>query len=105
MAINIKNERVLTLARRAAEVTGKSRVSAIEEAPEQFLEQHADRHRVDIARREEQIRAVLRDADAAPVDPERAIKTREDLYDPTTGLPGDPGRVLSGRHPGQRART
>lgn len=87
MAINIKNERVLTLARRAAEVTGRSQVSAIEEALERFLEQRDDRHRVDIAWREEKIRAILREADAAPVDHDRPIKTREDLYDPATGLP------------------
>lgn len=87
MAINIKNERVLTLARRAAEVTGKSQVNAIEEALERLLLEYDDKHRVDLAWREENIRAILREADATPADPDRAIKTREDLYDPATGLP------------------
>lgn len=87
MAINIKNERVLTLARRAAEVTGKSQVSAIEEALERLLEQHDERHRVDIAWREEKIRAILRESDAAALNPDREINSREDLYDPETGLP------------------
>lgn len=40
MAMNIKNERVHALARRAAAVTGGTQTSALEAALEEYLERH-----------------------------------------------------------------
>ena len=40
MGLNIKNERVCALARRAAELTGKTQTSAIEEALQRLIDQH-----------------------------------------------------------------
>lgn len=91
MAINIKNERVLTLARRAAELTGKSQVSAIEEALERLLREYDDKQRVDLAWQRElkiaRVKVVLDEIDAAPINPDAEIQSQDDLYDPETGLP------------------
>jgi antitoxin VapB len=88
MGLNIKNQRVHDLARRAAEVTGKTQTSAIEEALERLLlfygaDPAATRraHKVDIAY------GIAMEYQADPGDPDREIRTVEDLYDEATGLP------------------
>lgn len=85
MSLNIKNERVHQLARDAAQRTGMSQTSVIEEALVQFLrrlddEQDAKRRRVD------EILAVF---DARLTDQDRAEMKAfmDDMYDDETGLP------------------
>jgi antitoxin VapB len=85
MSLNIKNERVHQLVRDAAQRTGLSQTSVIEEALKHFLrdldeQQSATRRRVD------EILAVF---DARLTDQDRAEMTKmmDDLYDDETGLP------------------
>ncbi|HEY8662406.1 MAG TPA: type II toxin-antitoxin system VapB family antitoxin [Propionibacteriaceae bacterium] len=85
MSLNIKNERVHQLVRDAAQRTGLSQTSVIEEALKHYLrdldeEQSATRRRVD------EILAVF---DARLTDQDRAEMTKmmDDLYDDETGLP------------------
>ena len=85
MSLNIKNERVHQLVRDAAQRTGLSQTSVIEEALKHYLrdldeEQGATRRRVD------EILAVF---DARLTDQDRAEMTKmmDDLYDDETGLP------------------
>lgn len=89
MGLNIKNDRVHELARRAAAATGKSQTGAIEEALTRFLEALGDppadrqrQHKADV------IHAVLADIDVelARTQPGEVADT-EDLYDEATGLP------------------
>ncbi len=88
MGLNIKNQRVHDLARRAAEVTGKTQTGAIEEALEQLLRSYdADPKEEELERRLARIRAIVDRITAEPVDPNREIKTVEDLYDDEYGLP------------------
>jgi len=85
MSLNIKNERVHQLVRDAAQRTGLSQTSVIEEALKHYLrdldeQQSATRRRVD------EILAVF---DARLTDQDRAEMTKmmDDLYDDETGLP------------------
>jgi antitoxin VapB len=85
MSLNIKNERVHQLVRDAAQRTGLSQTSVIEEALKRYLrdldeQQSATRRRVD------EILAVF---DARLTDQDRAEMTKmmDDLYDDETGLP------------------
>jgi len=85
MSLNIKNERVHQLVREAAQRTGLSQTSVIEEALKHYLrdldeQQSATRRRVD------EILAVF---DARLTDQDRAEMTKmmDDLYDDETGLP------------------
>jgi antitoxin VapB len=85
MSLNIKNERVHQLARDAAQRSGLSQTSVIEEALLQYLrrlddEQDAKRRRVD------EILAVF---DARLTDEDRAEMKAfmNDMYDDETGLP------------------
>ncbi len=84
MSLNIKNERVHQLARDAAQRTGLSQTSVIEEALLQYLrrlddEQGAKRRRVD---------EILADIDARLTDKDRDEMRAfaEDMYD-DLGLP------------------
>ena len=84
MSLNIKNERVHQLARDAAQRTGRSQTSVIEEALLQYLrklddEQQAKRSRVD---------EILADVDARLTDKDRDEMRAfaEDMYD-DMGLP------------------
>jgi antitoxin VapB len=88
MGLNIKNERVHDLARRAAEVTGKTQTGAIEEALERLLLSYGadpaaarQAHKIDIAHR------IALEYQADPGHRDREIRTVEDLYDEATGLP------------------
>lgn len=85
MSLNIKNERVHQLVRDAAQRTGLSQTSVIEEALKRYLrdldeQQSATRRRVD------EILAVF---DARLTDQDRAEMTKmmDDMYDDETGLP------------------
>ncbi|HEY5484876.1 MAG TPA: type II toxin-antitoxin system VapB family antitoxin [Propionibacteriaceae bacterium] len=85
MSLNIKNERVHQLVRDAAQRTGLSQTSVVEEALKHYLrdldeQQSATRRRVD------EILAVF---DARLTDQDRAEMTKmmDDLYDDETGLP------------------
>ncbi|MGL4177459.1 MAG: type II toxin-antitoxin system VapB family antitoxin [Dermatophilaceae bacterium] len=84
MGMNIKNDRVHDLARQAAERTGKSQTSVVEEALSQYLAQ-LDR-KSDEA--EAQVRRVLADFDRLLTDEDRrAMRDMpDDLYD-DLGLP------------------
>lgn len=89
MGLNIKNQRVHDLARRAAEVTGKTQTGAIEEALERLLAEHdADPRRARIDRVVQAVQLIVaeqRADDDRPANP--AITAAEDLYDAVTGLP------------------
>ncbi len=88
MSLNIKNERVHELAREAARVTGKTQTGAIEEALMRLLEHYGENPQaLAEERRRGRIDRILAEIDALPVDPNREIRTIEDLYDPETGLP------------------
>ncbi len=84
MGLNIKNERVHALARDAAQRTGLSQTSVIEEALVQYLQ------RLDSARREDRARVdeILAMFDARLTDDDRAEMRAfmEDMYD-EDGLP------------------
>lgn len=89
MGLNIKNEKVHELARRAAAATGKSQTGAIEEALTRLLEslgespaQTRRHHKVDA------INALLAEIDGELAHTQ-ATETFsvEDLYDKQTGLP------------------
>ncbi|MBK8868733.1 MAG: type II toxin-antitoxin system VapB family antitoxin [Dermatophilaceae bacterium] len=86
MALNIKNERVCRLAKQAAELTGRSQVSVLEEALEAYLAQHDARAAA--ARRLERVNATLARIDARMTDADRAQIQRhmDEMYD-ENGLP------------------
>ena len=86
MALNIKNERVCRLAKQAAELTGRSQVSVLEEAVEAYLAQHDARAAA--ARRLERVNATLARIDARMTDADRAQIQRhmDEMYD-ENGLP------------------
>lgn len=87
MSLNIKNERVHALARRAAEVTGKTQTGAIEEALRRLLAAYDQDP--DLADRESRIRVVQRIAAEYRADEthaNRGIADPNDLYD-EVGLP------------------
>ena len=86
MGMNIKNERVHDLARRAAEATGLSQTSAVEEGLRLLLEQHGSGAATDRQRRIDAMHAI---SAAWDPDPNRTatLSEAEDLYDPETGLP------------------
>jgi antitoxin VapB len=85
VSLNIKNERVHELARRAASRTGKSQTSVIEEALRRYLDELEDSESDQQRRqRAEQIlgemQKLIREQGGLGMRP-------EDLYDPITGLP------------------
>lgn len=88
MGLNIKNERVHELARRAAALTGRSQTGAVEEALELLLRTHGEDPAA--ARRQQKIDLVRSLAVAYQAEPGvegREIRTVEDLYDDSVGLP------------------
>jgi antitoxin VapB len=82
MSLNIKNERVHALAREAAERTGHTQTSVIEEALRQLLDRLDDDQRI----RVEKVEAILADVDRRLTDTDRALLTTDDLYD-QRGIP------------------
>lgn len=90
MGLSIKNERVHALAREAARVTGKSQTRAVEEALEQLLRAYnVDPGASRVARKIEVVRGLVSDyaADDEWVADTHGIRTADDLYDETIGLP------------------
>lgn len=86
MSLNIKNERVHELARRAAHLTGRSQTSVIEEALERYVAsfESPDPEAV----RQARLDAVFLDIDVNTTDAERAATRAAEvgLYD-ESGLP------------------
>lgn len=89
MGLNIKNQRVHDLARRAAEVTGKTQTGAIEEALERLLaDLDADPRTARIDRVVKAVQLIVAEQRADNTDPANSeIASADDLYDATTGLP------------------
>jgi len=85
MSLNIKNERVHQLARRAAQMTGKSQTAVIEEALERFI---ADRGADPEEARQVRIDLLWREIQAETTDADREATRRamDELYD-DAGLP------------------
>ena len=86
MALNIKNERVCRLAKQAAELTGQSQVSALEQALEALIaEAQRDRER---ERRVRLTRELVMSWQGTVTDEDREWTRRfmEDMYD-EDGLP------------------
>ena len=86
MSLNIKNEQVHELVRRAAKLTGKSQTSVVEDALRAYLD-NLDRETSRQARRQrlDEILAEMHAIVAA--DPDRFDLSTDFLYDPETGLP------------------
>ncbi|WP_353951043.1 type II toxin-antitoxin system VapB family antitoxin [Knoellia sp. S7-12] len=86
MALNIKNERVVTLARDVAARTGTTQTGAIESALERYLADLIREAESDTKRRR-------LDQLLAEIDAERVVggptaqEIMDDLYDDVTGLP------------------
>lgn len=85
MALNIKNPRVQELARRAAEATGRTQVSVMEEALERFLAGATQVRTADANDRARTLIAQLQ-AEFGPEDLAGAHADLADLYD-SDGLP------------------
>lgn len=88
MSLNIKNERVHDLARKAAEVTGRSQTGAVELALEELLRTHGIdpdegkiRAKVDVARR------IVAEYVSDHTRANPAIGDIESLYDTASGMP------------------
>lgn len=87
MAINLKNERVLQLARRASEATGLSQTSAIELALERLLaEQGIDPRDAKVDGVLQHVRAISRAYRRAPGQVNDEVASIDNLYD-DAGLP------------------
>ena len=87
MGLNIKNEYVHELARRAATATGKTQTGAIEEALERLLAAYgADPQEARRARRLALVREISEYYRTDAGDPDRQIRSVEDLFD-ESGLP------------------
>lgn len=78
MSLNIKNERVHALVRRASQLTGLSQTAVVEQAVERFVRDvdESDARLDDLLNR---MRTEL-ERTGGPLD-------IDDLYDPATGLP------------------
>jgi len=86
MGLNIKNEKVCTLAKEAAAATGQSQTSVIEQALRELLDRHpVGRQHADRAARVGEIVEDLQRRWAATDAPDAF--TADDLYD-ANGLPG-----------------
>lgn len=83
MALNIKNERVHALAREAAQLTGKTQTSAIEQALEELLA----RHSAEQGKAERHARVRRRLAEIHRLIGDEPLMDHDELYDKETGLP------------------
>ncbi len=88
MAINIKNDRVCELIRRASELSGRSQVSVVEEALERYLADASSGPDADPGGPDPGVERILAQIDAslAPTDADAVRASLEDLYD-DEGLP------------------
>ena len=88
MSLNIKNERVHALARRAAALTGRTQTGAIEEALERLLtELGEDPDDQRTAAKVDLVHDIALRYRATPTVGDVQIRRVEDLYDDATGLP------------------
>lgn len=91
MSLNIKNERVHAMVREAAERTGMSQTSVVEEALRMMLKELDEREsKLEEAEREAKhsaIMATLAEIDSLMTPELKALLTTDDLYDDETGLP------------------
>ncbi|MBK7611796.1 MAG: type II toxin-antitoxin system VapB family antitoxin [Actinomycetales bacterium] len=92
MALNIKNERVCRLAKEAAERTGRTQVSVLEEALEHYLAElasaQAARER-EVKDRLDRVQQIVAEFNEGLTDEDRAAIRRyldEEMYD-ADGLP------------------
>ncbi len=92
MALNIKNERVCRLAKEAAERTGRTQVSVLEEALEHYLAElasaEAARER-EVKDRLDRVQQIVAEFNEGLTDEDRAAIRRyldEEMYD-ADGLP------------------
>jgi antitoxin VapB len=92
MALNIKNERVCRLAKEAAERTGRTQVSVLEEALEHYLAElasaQAARER-EVKDRLDRVQQIVAEFNEGLTDEDRAAIRRyldEEMYD-AEGLP------------------
>lgn len=83
MAMNIKNERVHALAREAAQLSGKSQTSVIEQALEELLA----RARAEAEEAERRRRVRWRLAEMHRLIGDQPVMDHNELYDDETGLP------------------
>lgn len=81
MAINIKNERVCEMIRRASELTGRPQVSVLEEALERYLATTVDSGEEAVAETLAEIDALMTPEKSAAME-----RTRQSLHD-EDGLP------------------
>ncbi|RJO75786.1 hypothetical protein D5S18_13455 [Nocardia panacis] len=86
MSLNIKNERVHALVREAAERTGLSQTSVVEEALKLMLQQLDTRAHTAGASRRERMAEIIADIQPRLTPAVRAALTTEDLYD-EAGMP------------------
>lgn len=87
MGLNIKNERVCALAKQAAQVTGKTQTSVIEEALLRLLRDYeVDPVAAELAARNARLDELLAVTRAELLRTGGPLDT-EFLYDPETGLP------------------
>jgi len=91
MSLNIKNERVHAMVREAAERTGMSQTSVVEEALRRMLKELDERESEvggpDRQARHNKIMATLAEIDALMTPELKTLLTTDDLYDEETGLP------------------
>lgn len=86
MALNIKNDRVVSLAREAAKHSGETQTGAIESALERYLADLIREAESDTKRR--RIDRLLAEIHASiPADAPSVEEIMDDLNDPETGLP------------------
>ncbi|WP_167477675.1 type II toxin-antitoxin system VapB family antitoxin [Nocardia arthritidis] len=86
MGLNIKNEQVHALVREAAERTGMSQTSVVEEAVKRMLKELDAEQKAAQQSRKERMYEILADIDAIMTPEMRASLTTDDLYD-DQGMP------------------
>ncbi|WP_330185379.1 type II toxin-antitoxin system VapB family antitoxin [Nocardia sp. NBC_01503] len=86
MSLNIKNERVHALVREAAQRTGMSQTSVVEEALRRMLRDLDAKPEIRVDLQREQIAVILADLDARLTPETRLLLSTDDLYD-DAGLP------------------
>ncbi|QBS41177.1 hypothetical protein DMB37_14675 [Nocardia sp. CS682] len=86
MGLNIKNEKVHALVREAAERTGMSQTSVVEEALKRMLKELDAEREAARQTRKARLWEIVADIDARMTPETRTLLTTDDLYD-DQGLP------------------
>lgn len=86
MGLNIKNEKVHALVREAAERTGMSQTSVVEEALKRMLKELDAEREAAQQTRKARLWEIVADMDARMTPESRALLTTDDLYD-DQGMP------------------